>query len=68
MRPLEEHRPATHRGVRIPRSLRRGVGVGLYNKPLQLSGAMFKEVITFRLLQVQRQGALARAFKPTARS
>jgi len=29
---------------------------------------MFKEIITFRLLQVQLQGALARAFKPTARS
>jgi hypothetical protein len=29
---------------------------------------MFKEVITFASFKVQLQGALARAFKPTARS
>jgi hypothetical protein len=38
----------------------------LYNYPLQLSGAMFKEVITFRPLQVQQQSALSRAFESTA--
>ena len=50
----------------MPRSLRQGFGVGLYNSLLHLSGAMFKEVITFRLLQVQRQSALPRAFEKAA--
>jgi hypothetical protein len=36
------------------------------NDPLQLSGAMSKVFIAVRLLEVQQQGALSRAFKSTA--
>jgi hypothetical protein len=36
------------------------------NYPLQLAGARSKVVITVRLLEVQRQSALSRAFEKTA--
>ena len=36
------------------------------NYPLQLSGATFKEAIAVRVLQVQHQSALSRAFKKIA--
>jgi hypothetical protein len=35
-------------------------------KPLQLAGAMFKEVMTFRFLQAELLGAHSRAFEMTA--
>jgi hypothetical protein len=38
----------------------------LQNYPLQLSGAMSKEVIAVRVLQVQLQSALPRAFEKAA--
>ena len=38
-------------------------GVGLYNKPLQLSSAIVKEAIALRLLEVQQQRRAPRAFQ-----
>ena len=43
-----------------------GADAAPHNSLLHLSGAMFKEVITFRPLQVQLQRALPRAFEKTA--